>query len=71
MVALFGQFTTARLKESSSTLFNRPLEDDNPCQMTGDVVGMIKECDDTSVCFYLFFELMSFLIFFLKFKSLC
>jgi hypothetical protein len=56
MVALFGQFTTARLKESSSTLFNRPLEDDNPCQVTGDVIGMIKECDDTSVClFFLFF----------------
>jgi hypothetical protein len=64
MVALFGQFTMARLKESSSTLFNRPLEDDNPCQVTGDVVGMIKECDDTPVCFCFFF-------FFFKFKSLC
>jgi hypothetical protein len=51
MVALFGQLLTARLKESSSMLFNRPIEEDNPCQVTADVVGMIKECHDSLVCF--------------------
>jgi hypothetical protein len=67
MVALFGQLAIDRLKESSLTLFNRPLEEDNPCQVTADVVGMIKACHDSSVRFFkgagfLFFINFFFLI---------
>jgi hypothetical protein len=37
-----------KLKESSSTLYNKPLEDNNPCRVIAlaDVVGMIKECTE-------------------------
>lgn len=51
MVLLFGQLTIAGLKESSSTLFNRPIEEDNPCHVNADIVGMVKEYHESSVCF--------------------
>lgn len=59
MVVLLGQVTVDLLKELSSTLYNRPMEEENPCQMHVDIVGMIKDTFDSSVRFLFFFKLES------------
>jgi hypothetical protein len=49
MVILLGQVIVDRLKEPSSTLYDRPIEEENPCQMHVDIVGMIKDRFNSSV----------------------
>jgi hypothetical protein len=49
MVILLGHVIVDRLKELSSTLYDRPIEEENPCQMHVDIVGMIKDRFNSSV----------------------
>ena len=51
MAQLFAQLTTTRLKESSYALFNRPIEEEDPFRINAEVIGMIKDCHESSVCF--------------------
>jgi hypothetical protein len=49
MVGYLGQISTQYLKELPSALYDRPIEEANPCEKVAYVVGTIKECHDSSV----------------------